>query len=59
MKVNLVKDKEGKVVATFETPPSGGPSIAPKLKPGHKVHTVDAPDDYKKDFTAFYKKHSR
>lgn len=37
MKVNLVKDANGKVVATFENAVAGGPSIKPVLKPGHKV----------------------
>ena len=60
MKVNVVKDETGKVVATFEVPvPGSKPSIAPKLKPGHSVHEVDAGEDYKKDMKAFYAHHSR
>ena len=47
MKVNLVKDANGKVVATFENAVAGGPSVKPVLKPGHKVHEVDAPENYK------------
>jgi hypothetical protein len=59
MKVNVVKDEHGKVVATFEHPVAGGPSLKPKLKPGYKVHEVEASEDYKKDIKAFYKQHSR
>jgi hypothetical protein len=59
MKVNVVKDEKGKVVATLEQARAGGPSIKPILKPGHKVHEVEAPEDYKKDIEAFYEAHSR
>jgi hypothetical protein len=59
MKLNIVKDEKGKVVATFEHPVAGGPSVKPVLKPGHKVHEVEAPEDYKADIKAFYQKHSR
>ncbi|MBV8280335.1 MAG: hypothetical protein JO170_34440 [Verrucomicrobia bacterium] len=58
MKINLVKDANGKVVATFENAVAGGPVVKPVLKPGHKVHEVEAPEDYKKDIKAFYKQHS-
>jgi hypothetical protein len=59
MKVNLVKDANGKVVASFEHPVARGTSIRPVLKPGHTVHEVNAPEDYKKDIKALYKQHSR
>jgi hypothetical protein len=59
MKVNVVTDQSGKVVATFENAASGGPSIKPVLKPGHNVQEVEAADNYKTDITAFYKQHSR
>jgi len=58
MKVSLVKDASGKVVATFEHAEAGGPSMKPILKPGQKVHEVEAPDNYKADIKAFYKQHS-
>ena len=51
MKVNLVKDASGKVVATFENARSGGPSIKPVLEAGHKVQEVEAPENYKADVT--------
>jgi hypothetical protein len=59
MKVNLVKDEKGKVVATFEHAAPGTPSVTPILKPGHKVHEVEASESYKKDIKAFYAQHSR
>lgn len=59
MKVNLIKDEKGKVVATFESPRSGGPMLKPLLKPGHSVHEVDAPENYAADIKGFYAKHSR
>jgi hypothetical protein len=58
IKINIVKDEKGKVIATFENPVAGGPSIKPMLKPGHKVHEVEAPENYKADIKAFYKQHS-
>ncbi len=59
MKVNLVKDQHGKVIATFEPPARGAPMVKPVLKPGHKVHEVEASEDYTKDIKAFYEHHSR
>jgi hypothetical protein len=59
MKVNLVKDASGKVVATFENAVSGGPWIKPLLGPGETVHEVDAEESYKADIKAFYKQHDR
>lgn len=59
MKVNLVKDAKGKVIATFENAVAGGPTVRPVLKPGHSIHEVDAPEEYKADLKAFYKQHSK
>jgi hypothetical protein len=58
MKVNLVKDANGKVVATFENGAPGGPSLKPVLKAGHRVEQVEAPDNYRTDIKGFYAKHS-
>jgi hypothetical protein len=59
MKLNVVKDESGKVVATFENPMAGAPALRPVLKSGHKVHEVEVAEDYKADIKGFYKKHSR
>lgn len=59
MKVNIVKDANGKVVATFENAVDGAPALRPDLKPGHTVHVVEAAEAYKADIKAFYEHHSR
>ena len=59
MKINLVKDASGKVIATFENAAPGGQSIKPVLKPGQKIHEVEASENYKKDLKGFYAQHSR
>ena len=58
MKVNIVRDGSGKVVATFENAVAGGPWIVPVLKPGHTVHEVEAPESYQTNIKAFYEQHS-
>jgi hypothetical protein len=59
MKVNIIRDENGKVVATFENDVPGGPRLKPVLKPGHTVHQVEAPDNYKANIKAFYERHSQ
>ncbi|MBV8221606.1 MAG: hypothetical protein JO325_24340 [Solirubrobacterales bacterium] len=59
MKVNVVRDENGKVVATFEAAVEGAPSVAPVLETGHTVHAVEAEADYRRDLTVFYNAHSR
>lgn len=58
MRVNVVRDENGKVVATFQHT-EGGPSVAPVLKPDHTIHEVEAAKNYYTDIKAFYKEHSR
>jgi hypothetical protein len=57
MKVNLVKDEAGRVIATFEKNP--GASVRPVLEPGHTIEEVEAEEDYTADLEAFYERHSR
>lgn len=59
MKINVVKDRDGKVVATYENAVAGGPSVKPVLKPGHSVHEVEAEENYTADIKAFYEHHSQ
>jgi len=59
MKVNVVKDSNGRVIATFENPVGDGLSAKPVLKPGHTVHEVEAAENYTEDISAFYERHSR
>ena len=58
MKVNVVKDENGRAIATFENPVAAGASVRPVLKPGHTVHEVEAEEDYTADLNAFYERHS-
>jgi hypothetical protein len=57
MKINVIKDKNGKVIATFEKHVGEGPSVAPVLEHGHKVEELEVPENYKADIKAFYEKH--
>ena len=59
MRINVVKDEKGKVVATFENPAAGGPTIKPVLKAGHSVHQVEAPENYTANLKSFYQHHSQ
>jgi hypothetical protein len=59
MKVNVVRDENGKVIATFENASPGGTSIAPILEAGHTVGEVEAGGSYHADIEAFYREHSR
>jgi hypothetical protein len=59
MRLNVVKNEDGKVVATFENPVGDGPSTRPVLKPGHTVHEVEAEENYTDDIASFYEHHSR
>ena len=59
MKVNVIRDEKGKVVATYEPSRPGGPQLKPLLKPGHTEEQVEAHENYTADIPAFYAKHSR
>jgi len=59
MKINLVKDKAGNAIATFENPVGNGPSIKPELDANHSVHEVEVADNYRQDIQAVYKQHGR
>jgi hypothetical protein len=60
MKVNLVKDEAGKVIATFEKESgAAGAFVRPVLKPGHRIEEVEADENYKANIKTFYEQHSR
>jgi hypothetical protein len=59
MKLNIVKDKAGKAIATYEKPKGDGPSIVPELDHTHTVHEVEVADNYMHDIDALYKQHSK
>jgi hypothetical protein len=57
MKIQVVKDKSGKVIATFEPAVGTGPSsmLTPVLTDGETVGELDVPDDYKEKLSTIYK----
>ena len=59
MKVNVVKDRNGNVIATFENAVGDGPSVQPVLRPGQTVHEVEAAENYTADIDAFYEHHGQ
>lgn len=60
VKINVVKDENGKVIATFPKAIAGASQgLYPVLKPRHKVHEVDAPENYLAHLKTFYKENSK
>jgi hypothetical protein len=59
MKIHAVKDKSGKVIATFEKVVGNGPSITPVVEDGHSLHEIEVAENYREDIKAFYEKHAR
>jgi hypothetical protein len=57
MKIHVLKDKTGKVVATFHKSNGKTPSIEPVLEHGQTVQEMDVPDDFHHNVKAFYEKH--
>jgi hypothetical protein len=56
--VSVVRDQNGRVVATFEKSNPGEPQLRPVLEPGQTVHDVDAEDGYLSNIKDFYARHS-
>jgi hypothetical protein len=60
MKIHAVKDKNGKVIATFHKAAAGNAStVTPVLEPGHTVDEIEAPENFHEDLKGFYQKHGR
>jgi hypothetical protein len=59
MKINVVKDATGKVIATFEKAVGDGPSVAPVLVAGHTLDEMEVAENYRESISAFYKQNSR
>lgn len=57
MKINVIKDAKGKVIATFEKGQTQASTVLPVLEKGHSVHEMDVADDYKSDLHTFYSRH--
>jgi len=56
-KVQTIKDKAGKVIATFEKAVGSGPSVAPVLESGQTLDEMDVADNYLDDIKTFYAQH--
>lgn len=58
MKIQVVKDKYGKTLATFEKK-NDGPKLEPQLHAGHSIEEVEVPEHYISDLNAVYKTGTR
>ena len=56
MKINVVRDRSGKVVASFEAPNGHGGSTAlmPVLQAGEKIEELEVPDNYRQHLAVLY-----
>ena len=54
MTINVVKDKSGKVIASFEVASGTGPTVVPVLTGGATVAKVEVADTYKENLKALY-----
>ena len=60
MKIHIVKDKAGKVIATYEKAGDDGPSVTPELDHAqHTQHEIEVADNYRANIQAVYKQHSQ
>lgn len=58
MKIHVVKDQQGKVIATYEkTSDQNHASVEPVLPAGHKVEEMEVADDFHTNLKAFYETH--
>ncbi|NYF79112.1 hypothetical protein [Granulicella arctica] len=54
MKINVVKDKSGKTIATFESASGDGPKLVPVLPEGHKVEQLEVAANYQSNLGSIY-----
>lgn len=58
MKIHAVKDKNGKVIATFHKAAAGQASaVTPVLEPGHTLDEIEVAENFHEDLKGFYQKH--
>ena len=57
MKVQIVRDDNGKVIASAESTKGSEVSVKPILEKGQTVEEVDAAAQYLQDLPNFYKHH--
>ena len=58
MKLHIVKDKSGRVIATYEKPKGDGPAVTPELETSHSVHEIEVAENYLHNIEAVYRQHS-
>ena len=56
MKINVLKDSKGDIVATFEQPSDNESTLRPEVPEGYKVEEMDMPDNYISKLDDLYKK---
>ena len=59
MKLNIVKDKAGKGIATYEKVQGDGPSVTPELDRTHTLHEIEVAENYLHTIEALYQQHSK
>jgi hypothetical protein len=59
VKVNIVRDRRGNVVASYEDPDPGRMRIEPVLPKGYTIEKVEEEVGYHKDLKRFYQKHKK
>lgn len=55
MQINVVKDKSGKVLATFQSGSGNGAQAKPISSAGHKVEQLEVPENYRSNLGTIYK----
>jgi hypothetical protein len=54
MKIQAIKDKNGKVIATYHKSANQGFSVEPVLEPGQAVTEMEVADNFHENLKAFY-----
>lgn len=54
MRIYAVKDRSGKMIASFEAAAKTGPTVSPVLPDGHKVEEIEVADNYAENLGLFY-----
>jgi hypothetical protein len=57
MKIQVVKDRNGKLIATYQRATGRGLSVEPVLTPDQTVVEMDVPDNFRENLKAFYEQH--
>ena len=55
MKVNILKNKAGRVIASFEAEANTGLRLAPQVAKGQKLEQLEVPNDYRSRLDVVYK----